>query len=296
LFVAVLILALILLEKGRALGPGADSWRWLAAAGLTLGLVALVRPAGLYFFVFAALALAWSWRRRSGRAAALAILIGASLLIPSAWVLRNKAATGRVLFSSLQGLNIAEMRASSVERELGGGTIEEASTRVSMLLLRELPIDMSFEARAQVAGRWASRLILSHPNAMAQVMIKDAFKLLGGHGLEVFAWLVLHDDRFQGAQAHPSGGFSGTRGLLAASPDLWPLLILYLSFLGATYLAAALGLRGAWGSERETLALPLATIAYFLAITLGVGAYYRYRLPLMPAVFLLAGRALSKKR
>lgn len=299
LFVALLMAALVLLEKARRAGAGRASWRWLAPAGFTLAAAALVRPAGLYFFVFAAAALAWSWRRVSGvsghtKHAALAIFLGASLLLPGAWMLRNKAATGKLIFSSLQGLNFAEMRASAVERELSGGTIEAAQGRVAERLLRELPIDLGYEARAEAAGRWAAKFILTHPIALAQVMLKDAFKLFGGHGLEVFGWLVLHDERFQGAQAPSIGNFSGTRGLLAARPILWPLLILYLAFLAAVYAAAALGLRAAWRAEREALALPLATIAYFLAITLGVGAYYRYRLPLMPAVFVLAARYFKR--
>ena len=89
----------------------------------------------------------------------------------------------------------------------------------------------------------------------------------------------------------PSGGLTGTRDLLHRHPGLWPALGVSLSWLLAVYFLAALGfLAAVAGGQAAPAALAAAPIAYYVLVSAGALAYYRLRLPLVPAVFLLAGR------
>ena len=259
------------------------AWAWKSGsrggafgAGALLGLAALVRPAGLYAFLFVGPALAFAWKGR-GRAAAAALLAAGALLLPVAWALRNKAQTGVFTFTSIQGLNVTYMRAAAVEMQLSGSDYETAVKS----------LDSRVDAAGAASGGWAARFILSHPLAYAKAMAKDAVKMLGGHGLEIFSWTVLHDEADDPMSPRPpSGQLSGTRELLTRHPRLWAPLILGTAFLAGLYLLA---LRGLLAGERGPAVLTAVPALYFLAVSCGALAYYRFRLPLMPAVCILAG-------
>ncbi len=265
-----------------------------AAAGLLFGLCPLVRPAGLYFFVFGAAAMLVARGRRALWKPTAAFVL-AALIGPAAWMARNKAALGTATFSSIQGLNIFGMRAAAVEMRLTGQGFDQALASVQEQLRRDHPQPFSsVEEQAAYSGRWAERFILSHPLAYGEEMAVDTVKMLGGHGLEIAAWGVLKDPRYDPMHPLPaSGHFSGTRALLSDHPGLAVPLVLYLLFLAAVYALAARGAWSAWRcGQRASAAAAVSPIAYFIAVSAGAMAYYRFRLPLMPAVFLLAGRGL----
>lgn len=284
LFTTLIAGALALLAAAHA-----DSRRravFAAAAGLVVGAAVLVRPAGVYLFAFAAAALAAAWSA-SRPWKSLGAFVLCALLLPTAWSLRNWRAAGRFTVSTIGGLNVAYMRGAAVEMQLGGGTFDEALARVKAKIEAAHGGRFSDEAEESAfAGPWAARFLLSHPFAYAAVMAKDAVKMLGGHGLEIFSWTVLGDPADDPMTLRaPSGKLSGTRDLLRRHPPLAAALLLNTLFLAGVYLLA---LRGAWVGGRAAL-LPGAMIAYFLAVSCGALAYYRFRLPLMPAVFVLAG-------
>ncbi len=269
-----------------------------ALAGLLCGLAALVRPAGLYFFVFGAGALWLAWSGRRGRASACAVFVAASLAAPAAWAGRNLARTGRFTVTSIQGLNIAYMRAAGVEMKLTGEDYGAAYQALrSRIAEGHGSAFRDDDEEAAYAGPWAMRFLLKHPVAELEVMAQDAVKMLGGTGLEIFSWTVLHDPADDPMSPRPpSGGMSGTRDLLRRHPGLRVPLVLSVAFLAFVYLLAARGfiaaLRG--GSWREATVV-VSPILYFMAVSCGALAYYRLRLPLMPALFVLAGRGWAER-
>lgn len=306
LFAFLLGLALVLMARACYPPPEpTTTGPWAAGAGLACGAAALVRPIGLYYFLFAAGAMALAPQGRRGRRGLLMLLLPfvlAAGLPPAAWMARNRSATGSWIFSSIQGLNLFLIRAAAVEMELSGSNYNQALSKLRRELRLEDPMEAASRSSAEAKriGDWAGRFILSHPWTYAKVMGRDLVKMLGGHGLEMPAWLELKDERYNplAPRAEAGGGLSGTRGLLRRHPRLlWPLLA-YLAFLAATYLLAFAGLvavlrNGDWG--RACLAACLA--AYVLAVSCGGLTYYRFRLPAMPSIFLLAGRgALALRR
>lgn len=274
-------LALYLAASGR-----------FARAGLVAGLGALFRPVGLYLpVVLSAVVCAVNPRGARLRQAAVVLLCG--FLLPAAWIARNKVRSGTATFSSIQGLN-ALLRAGVVNAEVTGKPYSEAYAQLENELRVEHPKFATQAEEAQAAGRLAARFIARHPFAYLKVCFKDVFKLLGGTGLDVFLWAVVKDPRYDpmGPDVE-SGGFKGTRQQLARHPKLKLVLAGYWSFLLAAYFLAA---RGAWRLYRERRWDPLLVagvpLLYFLALTLGMGAYYRLRLPLMPPLLILAAFGL----
>ena len=62
--------------------------------------------------------------------------------------------------------------------------------------------------------------------------------------------------------------------------------------LAIVYALALVGTAAAWRQSPIAAAVPLALLAYFLAVS-GPEMYPRFRVPLMPAVCLLAGAGLQ---
>lgn len=299
LFTSVFVAGLLALAWAWRGGPERAGRAFLA--GLAFGLAALIRPAGLYFFLFGGAALALAWAGRPRRAAALALFVCGATLIPTAWCWRNFHATGRFTFTPIQGLNIAYMRAAGVEMRLAGVGYDDAVRRVKTRIEAEHGGPFADEKdEAAFAQRWSLRFLARHALTYAEVMAADTIKMLGGHGLEIVSWTVLRDpddDPQSPKPPKPTGGLSGTRDLVSRHPGLAPVLLLYGAFLVATY-GLALGgfLTALTRKEAGPAILALAPILYFVAISAGALAYYRLRIPLMPAVFLLAGRGLTAAR
>lgn len=304
----VLVFSAAFLSLARAFAGEKPSG--YAAAGLGFGLTALVRPVGLYYFAFAAAALLGGWAAREGltgrgpwsrvltraRVACLALFLGASSLIPLLWMTRNKLAAGAFTFCSIQGLNFV-VRAFSVQGELTGLGAVEVQASVQRMIREAYPEGFSSpQDESRKVGLWATRFILSHPIGYLRVMLKDTVKMLGGHGMEIAAWALLKDSVYDPMHGVPaSGGFAGTRGLLRRHPVLGAAFALYVLGLAAVYGLAAWGLAASWrGGQAGEAILALSPVLYFLAVTVGLGAYYRLRIPLMPAVFLLAGRGAAE--
>lgn len=289
LFLLVFCAGLRALARGLREG----SPRAAAAAGLFFGLSALTRPVALYFFVPAGLLAAWT---RRARAAWLAAFLVASAALPLAWMTRNKARSGVFTFCSIQGLNFV-VRTASVQAELAGVGPGEAFEQVEAMLKAEHPAPFSTKAEeARFKGRWAARFIVHHPVAYLRVAAKDVVKVLGGHGSELAAWQLLKDPYYDPmTTTAPTGGLSGTRGLLARH---WPLRVfipVYLLALAELYVFAALGFNAAWREGRKSsAAFCLLVVAYYLALTAGLGSYYRLRIPLLPAIYALAGLGLHR--
>jgi hypothetical protein len=265
-----------------------------AAAGVAAGASALVRPIGLYL----PLPVAFLAGLRCGkgfRARAAAAAFSAALLLPLGWVGRNKLRTGSATFSSIQGLN-ALLRAGVVEAEVSGRPFSDAYASLAKRLNDEYGPFANPQQESDAAGRLAASYIASHPVGYLRVCAKDVLKLLGGHGLDLAAWTLLKDPRYDPmAPDVVSGGFSGTRQLLERHPGFKVVLAAYWAFLVGLYALAA---RGLWMLVRakawDAAAIGGVPLLYFLGLTLGMGAYYRLRLPLMPPLCLLAAFGVKK--
>ncbi|GAG33414.1 unnamed protein product, partial [marine sediment metagenome] len=237
-----------------ALGP--VTWRWVFPSGLCLGLAVLVRPVGLYYFLPATVLLAWAWMRqkparRPAVPAFVAIFLFASILPPFAWMMRNKNVTGRWMFSAQGMRDLYIARAAILNMHLKSTTYEETMSYFEGELKKAYPQGFSSTAEeASKSGHWAMRFIFRHPVGYSYIMARDAVRMLVGNSMKVAAWMVLKDDRYDPFQIelHPPDEGKPAQALMLARrhPFLGVSLVVYLLFLGFTYVLAAAGFFTAW--------------------------------------------------
>jgi 4-amino-4-deoxy-L-arabinose transferase-like glycosyltransferase len=295
LYVSGFTAAFLLLVRAFSFGPGVGLW-W-AFSGLGFGLISLVRPAGLYYSLFAAAVIAFVWRKELRRLSLLMIFLFSSLIAPIAWMTRNRAAVGIWTFSSIQGLNFV-IRAADIKMEISGLGHDQALEQTRQDIKKSHPEDfVSLAEEAFYSEHWAFQFIACHPLAYASLIIKDVVKMMGGHGMEIGAWLLLKDSLYDPLRPGQvsAGHFQGTKDLFRRHAILGLFFMGYVLFLVAVYWLAGKGFLAAWRSDQTAEALLGVTpIAYFIAITVAVTmAYYRFRLPMMPAIFILAGRGVQ---
>lgn len=100
LFSMLALIAALLLARGGE-GTARDaraSTRWIAAAGLVVGIAILTRPVMIFFVPLGA---AWTWRRRGLAAAVLFTVIAAACVFP--WTIRNHRVYGRWMAVASEG-------------------------------------------------------------------------------------------------------------------------------------------------------------------------------------------------
>ncbi len=198
---------------------------------------------------------------------------------------RNKQATGQWTFSTIQDANIYGVRAALVDMENLHIPYEAAV----------LDIEKSYADSHSTLpqGQWAARYLLSHWTGYTKIMVKDVLKLLTGNSMKTAAWMFLKDEQYgpYAVPAHsPLSPWAQFQKLAADHPALGVSLALYMLFLGLAYVCTLTGLWTAWHEKGWTETLTLfSSIFYFAVVLLGVDAQGRYRLPIMPALFLFAG-------
>jgi len=256
------------------------------AAGLAAAAAALVRPIGVYYPIFLALAWVLSYvdKKRGVTLKQVGIFFLAAMIPLTAWVVRNGRETHHWTFSTLQDANMYLVRTALVEMEREHISYENALVNIQK--------SRQTAPQAVPDGRWATSFLVAHWQDYARVMINDLIKLLAGNSMKVAAWALLQDDHYNPftipthAEQSP---LAQERELAHRHPGLEVFLVLYLLFLAATYGLALVGFwvaghRYGWN---ETLMVS-SSILYYAAITLGADAQARYRLPMMPALFVLA--------
>jgi 4-amino-4-deoxy-L-arabinose transferase-like glycosyltransferase len=228
-------------------------------AGLLWGLATLTRETILYFLPFAALWLAWR-AGRAGAARGAAFLFAASLVIVP-WTVRNWVAYGAFVPVSTSGaLNLWQGNARLSRQEV----YDRYAAIHGRIEKYEYARRMGFQAIRERQPAWiAEKLAGEMPlfweaDSLALVHIKR-----GAYG-EVAPWV----------------------GAAVASVVLVPYL-LALALLVWGVAAAPV--------SRATLLL-LAFLVYYNAIHVATHGFARYRLPVMPVIFLFAAWALTELR
>jgi hypothetical protein len=250
---------------------------WLLGAGIIAGAATLTRPLNLFFPPLLLLLAAWDVRRlpRFPKGVALAALFAAATLLPFAWVLRNYACSGKMIFSLTSSKTLLFYRAAGIVAEQEGRSLSEVQER-----FRER------EAALAQAGRltaWetaerreteAWQIIRGAPGIHLRLAAEGFVRALAGPGVKLW------DD--WGAALRGGGGKGWPAKLLTAASLLQ---------LAGLYLFAATGLVRA--ERRGFPCLGVWCLSVFLLLILvaaGPEAYSRFRVPVMP--FLAVGAAL----
>ena len=258
---------------------GTERRRWLAAAGVVLGLFALTRENALVFLVVLAAWLAWRSRRawRQGLAAVGLVAAGAAVvLVPVG--LRNRVVGGEFLITTSQaGSNFfigngPRANGRYVPIRPGREMPEFERTDATEVAVADVGRPLS---PGEVSSYWWSRSfawIREHPAAWAALLAKKAMLVWNRVELPDTESLEVYRDA------------SVVLRVLGA----------VLGFGVLTALAGA-GMALAWADPRRPVLLYLMLAAFAAA----VAAFYvfaRYRFPLVPILALFAAYAIVRAR
>jgi 4-amino-4-deoxy-L-arabinose transferase-like glycosyltransferase len=247
------------------------SWGWGVAAGIVLGIGALVRPVGLYLpAVLIPVGLILyrdAWKKRL--AFVFAVLLAFSIPV-GGWIAHNARATGVPTLSTVESINLLYWRAAGALAEGEGISVTQAQAQLERAVAERVRPDMNEAERSQVVSSLAVRTLLDHPVGAVKTWVQGAVLMLAGPGRDELLRLL-------GISSHAGGVSIALVGL--------EFLVYGLILAGAVWGVRSLVLGQRWSE----LILVLAFILYFVVVSSGLNAYSRLRVPAMPFIALLAG-------
>lgn len=304
LFLALFLLSLERLAtflRGRSLPV-------LAAAGLWLAAATFVRPVTYYLPIALALGLFLVLARVPGiRWKAPAVLLISVLPLVAAWQIRNWTETGYAGFSSVSEVNLYYFIApdvtarvehrnfSDVRSELGYGCATNCGERFYLypryLALHPEQAEWSQGRRLTFMHSEAAGVIRAHYGVYLRTCFSHLLVALFSPGTGTFSSLQSPEEfeRMSQLIAYKDPTL-GSMALAKTYPWIAAEKAGFVAALLVLYALAAWGIfRG--GIDRVCLWLLLGTSLYFFAVTAaaaGAGVAARYRLPVMPALCILA--------
>jgi hypothetical protein len=251
--------------------------RKLPLAGVLTGVLVLIRPVAIAYFVVVAVCLAL----QRVRLRTIAIYAALALVLPVGWGLRNLHHTGVFTISPIGGINLLTYRAAGAlaieddgdfDADLAderAGLQEDADNEIQTRLHIPDAEALPDAVRGKNYGQIAWRVLRQHPRAAAMLTLR---------GLLV----NLFDSRWEGLEVVTTVPNDIVhRGLDA--------------FTAALFVFAAIGAAALWKRDRNLALLAIATIAYFLLISAGGEAESRFRVPVMPMYVIAAACALGAR-
>jgi len=298
-----LYLALLLLSLERmVIFLRGGSLRALAVSGLWLAAATFVRPVSYYLPIALALGLLVVLARVPGlRWKAPAVLLLSILPWLAIWQTRNFLETGFGGFSSIVARNLYFYQASEVAARVEHRSFAEEQSVFGY------PDEQAYFARHPEQADWsqarrvafmasaARRILRAHPGTYLKVHLE---------GMAVVALTPCAADLLRLVDAYPVDGPKNVvnEGPLRSAQRVarmhpWQaVLMAALEFvLLGYYLLAACGMLSGC-ARREVLWLLLGVSLYFLVVSGGAQAVGRYRLPVMPAVWVFAAAGLPRRR
>ncbi|MEO8033751.1 MAG: glycosyltransferase family 39 protein [Acidobacteriota bacterium] len=253
-----------------------DSPRWntIVIAALLSGILTLIRPVAILWFVVAGIFLVSKVPHRM-----LAAFLLVAAAFPLGWAVRNQYRTGVFTVSSVAGSNMLMYRAAGALALLEDGDFARNLARIQIELRRQADGDIEDAMHipdagelphallAREYGKIGRGIVLQHPVASALLTFRGLGVVLFGSDWEA-AMIV---SRLNPAAIHVVFG-------------AWPMLLFLLSVTG---------LRAMWGCDRTLALLVAATCGYFALIAAGGESEARFRVPFTPEYALAAGAGLE---
>lgn len=227
-------------------------------AGALWGLAVLTRETALYFLPVAALWLAWRSAGGGRRAAACAL---AAFLVVAPWTYRNW-----VLFHAF--VPVSTMGGLNLWQGNGGLTRDELYAQYEAVQGRIAQFEHA--RRMGMEAIWRRQ-----PTWFFEKVYEQA-----PHFWEIDSLALLHIHR-------------GAYGPVGAAAAIAAALVVILPYLAVTALFV-LGL-ARLGLDRRRLLL-MAFLAYYLLLHVASYGYSRFRVPILPLLFLLAAHFLAGRR
>lgn len=284
LFWSATIMTEILFTVGLALGV---LWAFRAAKdqfpmwpiGILFGVLALVRPIGLYLFVLWGIWFLWySWKAEGPSAGRkLAVLIFAFTAVVSPWFIRNYITHGEFKLSSVSDATVKSYHLALSLVEAKDITWEEAKAEVNAL---------------DSEGSALSSIIKAYPGDFLKVQLRGIARTVTG--IEIGTWMELISAQpYQGSgilEGLLSLNFSkiseAVRSILSSGNPTALLLItwgllhtLFLFILGAIGL---IRLMFQMDAELRHLGILMGVTILYLIVIPGAAGEARFRVPVEP--------------
>ncbi len=242
------------------------------------GMMVLVRPISLFFFV--ALALFFAFRRVPARQ--LVTLVAIALALPVTWAARNWYHAGVFTVSSIGGTNMLTYRAAgalAIEDEGDfradvtdeqDGLIEDADDEIQQKLHIPDARELSEAVRSEYYARFAWRVIGQHPIAFLQLTLR---------GVLVNLFDSDWDAMGEVSRFYPT--------IVELSVGTLPV---------AVFVFAVIGTIALWRTDRAFALLMLLIVVYFIGISAGGEAESRFRVPVIPQLAIAAAAGVEAVR
>jgi 4-amino-4-deoxy-L-arabinose transferase-like glycosyltransferase len=235
--------------------------------GLLCGVLVLIRPVAIVYFVVPAVLFAF-WRRRG-----VALFVIAALVLPIAWAGRNRARTGVFSIADVAGVNMLLHRAAPAlaifddydfaealndrQEELSSAADEEIEARYHVD-----PGHLTPAMHAKYFGRIGRRIALQHPLGLALLHVRGVLVNLFDSDWEAFE-------------------------IVSRVPTTLVQIVL-VAWTHLVTLLALVGLLVLRRRDARLAALFALTIAYFIVLSAGSEAESRFRVPVVPLMAIAA--------
>jgi len=250
----------------------------VVALGLLTGVLVLVRPIAIFFFVPLAIVLA-IWHKSARYLATFTLL---ALLPPVAWAARNKVQTGVFSVSSIGNINLLSQRAAGALAIEDEGDFREALTDEESALTDE-------------ADDWIQQTL--HIPDAEELPVAVRAKYYAQYGVRVIRehWLSFVQLTIRGVLVNfVDSDWDAVWDISQISPDV---LRLTLGLIPVIILAfATVGVIDLWRSDRALALLIIVVVVYFIGISAGGEAESRFRVPVVPQLAIAAGVGVAAVR
>jgi 4-amino-4-deoxy-L-arabinose transferase-like glycosyltransferase len=263
-------------------------WRWSVGVGICLALSTYLRPTSYYlgfmlpfiFFLMARPAIGW---QRAAKPAFVFLFLYVTLV--GGWQLHNYMQTGSTEFSQTKNQYLFIAKAAAIIAARDNLSLENAQQHLAAEHFQSIPPDLRTSTQARLfesQGEYAVAIIMEHPGLFLWTSLRGMLASLFGpsnlshlFGLDNVA---LRSSLLRG----DFSGFSPSHWTMAFGSWAYGIGFLIILYIGILLLFV----RGEFYSQG--MALLIFTVLYVLVLSSGPEAYSRFRMPIMPALCVMA--------
>lgn len=269
--------------------------KWLVYSAFALGLSVLCRPVAQYFFIVVFILVFFKfWSQKKKALLCSLTYIAVFIVCISPWVIRNYMVFNTPMISSHQEEGLIFWSCAHLEADLSKIGFVEAQKK----LRRELAdvtqdSSLTLSQKMKIYQRTAIAKILKHPFTYAKVNLAGIASMYLGPSSEQIChrlgFPINKNVSLTKILLAREGPLSTIKAVWNIKGGVGFLVILYgVAFLGVVYFGMVIGIvRAVISGKYLGLSTLLLIIAYYSAITGPLG-FSRYRLPVMPYIFILS--------
>jgi 4-amino-4-deoxy-L-arabinose transferase-like glycosyltransferase len=242
--------------------------RWIAAITILTGLMILCRPIAILWPLALAPVFGWmTWRERNWQPLVhCGIFLGGTFVLVGGWVVRNYQVGGIAVLTTVQGINLYYYRAALTLADEQNLYFADAQQLLRERLQQKVEQEhLDYSKEYSLMEKWGWEISESAPKSYLRAHLRG------------IARMFLPQRRRELLLGLSSGALYWTE---------WGFLAM-LYGLGLAGLVV-----GLFRSDRLAIVVLTGVVVYFACIS-GPEAYSRFRVPVIPALSVLAGTGLA---